>query len=212
MDIIQNKDLKKRIIEISYKYKLSHLGSCISAVDIIDEIYKIKKLEEKFVLSEGHAAVALYVVNEKYYQIDAEKAFKHHGVHPDRCKRCKLDCSTGSLGQGFPIALGLAQADRKKNVYCLISDGECAEGSVWEALRLKSDLGVKNLKLYLNINGWGAYSSIDKKKLVRRIKAFDTRVRFRYTSVEQLPFLKGLSAHYYIMNESDYQLACALLK
>lgn len=212
MSTIRNKDLKKRIIEISYKYKLSHLGSCLSAVDIIDEIYKFKKPSEKFILSEGHAAVALYIVNEKYYQIDAEKAFKHHGVHPDRCNKCRLDCSTGSLGQGLPIALGLALADRKKNVYCLISDGECAEGSIWEALRIKSDLGVKNLKVYLNINGWGAYGRIDKKKLVRRIKAFDINVNFCYTSVEQLPFLKGLSAHYYIMNKKDYLLACVLLK
>ncbi len=212
MITIQNKDLKKRIIDISYKYRLSHLGSCLSAVDIIDEIYKVKKPGEKFVLSEGHAAVALYVVNEKYYHIDAQKAFRHHGVHPDRCKKCKLDCSTGSLGQGFPIALGLAMAKKEKKVYCLISDGECAEGSIWEALRIKSDLGVDNLKLYLNINGWGAYCNINKKRLIKRIEAFDKKVNIRFTSVEQLPFLKGLSAHYYIMNDNDYKLASDLLR
>ena len=114
--------LKQRILEISFEHQLSHLGSCISAVEIIDEIYRKKQDSEKFILSEGHAALALYVINEKYHKIDAEKAFNHHGVHPDRCKKCRLDCSAGSLGQGLPIALGMALANREKNVYCLISD------------------------------------------------------------------------------------------
>src|SRR2546427_251920 len=65
-----NKDLKKRIIEISYKNKLSHIGSCLTAVDIIDEIYAIKKPNEKFILSSGHAGLALYCVIEKYTKGD----------------------------------------------------------------------------------------------------------------------------------------------
>jgi transketolase len=137
---MNNKNLKKRILEISYKHNLSHLGSCLTAVDIIDEIYAIKKHNERFVLSSGHAGLALYVVIEKYTKgddlgmvlgINAEDIFNHHGVHPDRCSQCGLDASTGSLGQGLPIAVGMALADRSKNVYCLISDGECSEGSVW---------------------------------------------------------------------------------
>lgn len=205
-------NLKKRILEISYKHQLSHLGSCISAVEIIDEIYRKKHDNEKFILSAGHAALALYVVNEWYYKIDAEKTFQHHGVHPDRCKKCRLDCSTGSLGQGLPIALGIALANRKKKVYCLISDGECAEGSVWETLRLKSDLKVNNLKVYVNINGWGAYGSINKRILAKRLKSFASNIFLRYTTVNQLPFLKGQSAHYHIMNENDYHLAELILK
>src|SRR4051812_33407854 len=117
--LMKNKDLKKRIIEISYKHKLSHLGSCLTAVDIIDEIFQVKKPNEKFVLSSGHAGLALYVVLEKYEKkdfdgnlipLDAEEIFEHHGTHPDRCKACHLDCSTGSLGQGLPIAVGMALA------------------------------------------------------------------------------------------------------
>ena len=157
---MNNKDLKRRIIEISYPRKLSHLGSCLTAVDIIDEIFKIKKPEEKFVLSVGHAGLALYVVLEKYLGLNAEKIFEHHGVHPDRCSKCHIDCSTGSLGNGLPIAVGMALADRNKNVYCLISDGECSEGSIWEALRIASEQNLNNLKVYCNFNGWGAYKSI----------------------------------------------------
>lgn len=212
MNTIKNRELKKRVIEISYKNKLSHLGSCLSAVDIIDTIYKKKKNNERFVLSEGHAAVALYAVNEKYFGIDADMGFKHHGVHPDRCKICRIDCSSGSLGHGLPIALGMALSNRQKNVYCLISDGECAEGSIWETLRVKSDQRVINLKVYLNLNGWGAYGPINKIKLIKRIKEFDSSINICSTTVEQMPFLKGLSAHYHIMNDEDYKLALKLLK
>ncbi|KKQ38013.1 MAG: Transketolase domain-containing protein [Candidatus Roizmanbacteria bacterium GW2011_GWA2_37_7] len=209
---MQNKDLKRRIIDISFKKKLSHIGSCLTCVDIIEEIYRIKNNDEKFVLSPGHAGLALYVVNEKYYRVDAEQAFEHHGTHPDRCKKCKIDCSTGSLGQGLPIALGMALANPKKNVYCIFSDGECSEGSIWEALRIKTDNKVKNLKIYVNINGWGAYQKINTVKLINRLKTFDPTLILRKTKVEQLPFLKGQNAHYHIMSKSDYIIAQNILK
>ena len=224
--MIQNKSLKRRIIEISYKNKLSHLGSCLTAVDIIEEIYQIKKPDEKFVLSSGHAGLALYVVLEKHdtpkylgdgvYDfkrlLDAEKVFEHHGVHPDRCEKCHIDCSTGSLGQGLSIAAGMALADRSKNVYCLISDGECSEGSVWEALRIINDYKIYNIRVFLNYNGFGAYQKIEKYKLQDRIKGFGTFVYWRDTNVEQLPFLKGQDAHYKIMSEEDYKEAIRILK
>lgn len=212
MTTIQNKDLKKRILDISYKQKLSHLGSCLSNVDIIEEIYQVRKTDEKFILSPGHAALALYVVNEKHFGVDAVKSFKHHGVHPDRCKKCKIDCSTGSLGQGLPIALGMAIADRQKDVYCIISDGESTEGSIWEALCIKTNNHIDNLKIYININGWGAYGKVDTKILLKRLKIFDPGINVRQTTVEQLPFLKGQDAHYYVMNQNDYTLAMKILK
>ena len=211
---MNNKDLKKRIIQISYDYKLSHLGSCLTAVNIIDEIYKIKKPDEKFILSAGHAAVALYCVIEKYEGIDAEKIFEHHGVHPDRCKQCHIDCSTGSLGQGLPISCGLALANRNKNVWCLISDGEMAEGSIWEALRIRNELKLKNLKVYLNFNGWGAYKNIEEEAMGERLAWFtySTPIEIKATNVNQLPFLKDQDAHYKVMNEEEYKQAMEILK
>ena len=212
--MITNKDLKKRIIELSYKHKLSHLGSCLTAVNIIDEIYKIKKPDEKFILSAGHAAVALYCVIEKYEGIDAEKIFEHHGVHPDRCNQCHIYCSTGSLGQGLPISCGLALANRNKNVWCLISDGEMAEGSIWEALRIRNELKLKNLKVYLNFNGWGAYKNIEEEAMGERLAWFtySTPIEIKATNVNQLPFLKGQDAHYKVMNEEEYKEAMEILK
>jgi transketolase N-terminal domain/subunit len=72
-------DLKKRILEIAFKNKLSHLGSYLSSLEIIEEIYKNKKSEDIFILSSGHAALALYVVLEAYEGKNAEELFKKHG-------------------------------------------------------------------------------------------------------------------------------------
>lgn len=152
--------LKKRILEISYRHGLSHIGSCITAVDIIDEIYKIKKKDEPFILSSGHAGLALYCVIEKKGGRNAEDIWLHHGTHPDRCAACSLDCSTGSLGQGLAIAVGMALSNRKKKVWALISDGEAAEGSIWEALRIAAENKLTNLKLFCNCNGFSALEEI----------------------------------------------------
>ena len=210
---MENKDLKKRILDISYKLKLSHLGSCLTAVDIIDEIFAIKQPNERFVLSSGHGALALYVVLEKYLKLDAEKIFAHHGVHPDRCEECHIDCSTGSLGNGLPIAVGMALADRTKRVYCLISDGECAEGSIWESLALKDKYQIKNLHIFVNYNGWGAYDYIDLYWLSNRLINFGVpRTHIRRTDCDYIPFLAEQAGHYYTMNEEDYKAAMEVLK
>ena len=69
MATVRNIDLKRRIIDLSFKHKASHIGSCLTAVDIIEEIFKKKKPTERFVLSNGHAAMALYVVLEKHLKM-----------------------------------------------------------------------------------------------------------------------------------------------
>lgn len=193
-------ELKRRIIDISYEKKLSHLGSCLGSVEIIDEIFRVKAPGEKFILSNGHAALALYVVMEKYGLLTIPEDFM---VHPDRLEMSEIDCSTGSLGQGLPIAVGMALADRSKNVYCLISDGECAEGSIWEALRIAGEVGLDNLKVYCVSNGYSAYGEIDQDKLEQRLKMFFP-VYFRRVETD-LPIAKGLEAHYKVMNQVEYE-------
>lgn len=200
------KEIRQRILDISYEHKLSHLGSCLSALPIIQEIYRVKGLEDKFILSSGHAGLALYTVLEALGYGNAEEMLERQGIHPDKPNsNGEIDCSTGSLGQGLPIALGMALADRKKDVYCLVSDGECAEGSIWEALRVKDDLQVDNLKVYVNINGYGAYDAIDTDKLETRLKTFCPDIIICRTTVEQEDFLNGLDAHYHTMTEEEYK-------
>ncbi len=232
----EQKDTRKRILEISFQKNSSHLGSCFSAVDLIDAIYKVKKTDEKFVLSNGHCAIALYAILEKHKLLKPEIIQNLH-IHPDKNLTFGIDVSTGSLGQGLPIALGMALANRDKNVYCTISDGECNEGSIWETFRIAEEQNTSNLKVLLNANGWGAFEGISLQKLKTRIKSFDWEVIetdghnideltknlemdtvkkplliFAKTEVEQLPFLKGLDAHYKVMNKSEFDQAMEILK
>lgn len=231
------KATRLRILEISYKSSLSHIGSCLSSVDLINAIYMVKRKDEKFILSNGHAGVALYVVLEKNSIIKNPNIIKNFHIHPDRNPNYGIYVSTGSLGQGLPIAVGIAFANKNKNVYCMISDGECTEGSIWEALRITSNKKLNNLKIILNANGWGAYDAIDLSALLKRLQSFGFKVIkvdghniksilealknsvndnpviiFAKTTVEQFPFLNGQDAHYYVMNDYDYKKAVELLK
>ena len=204
------KDLYKRLLDICYERQLHHLGSYFSALQIIDEIYSQKKEDDIFILSNGHAVVALYVVLEKYYGLDAVELHEKYGDHPKRNELDKLHCSTGSLGMGVTVAVGRALANPDRDVYCLLSDGECAEGSVWEALRFAYENKVTNLKLYVNANGWAAYDAVDLDYLEKRIKAFHPDVNYVRTTVEHFG-LKGLHAHYTNFNEEQYKEALASL-
>lgn len=226
------KALLRRIVDISFKYKLSHIGSCISSIDILDSIYFLREKDEPVILSNGHAGVALYAILEKYGSKNAEFLFIKHGVHPNRDLADGIYVSTGSLGQGLPIAVGMAISDKSKNVYCVISDGECTEGSIWEAVRIASEQKLKNLIIVINANGYGAYDEINIKLLPNRFRSFGCKVLeinghkqksiqkalksisrskplviLAKTRVNHFSFLQGVDAHYIIMNESDYNLA-----
>lgn len=231
----EQKETRKRILTISFERRLSHIGSCLSAVDLIQAVYNVKGKDEIFILSNGHAGISWYVILEKHGLL-REKELKELHVHPDRNLKHQIHVSTGSLGQGLPIAVGMALGDRRKNVYCSISDGETTEGSIWESLRLASDLKLDNLKIILNANGWGAYNTIEASDLFTRLQSFGAQVLeadghnldelekalktsfsgkplliFAKTTVEQFPFLKGQDAHYYIMKEEDYSGAMEAL-
>lgn len=186
--------IKDRIIEISKKHGLSHCGSNLTCADIINDIYYLKKEDETFVLSCGHSSLALYAVLEQYYGFEAEKLYLKHGTHPNRDLNDKIEVSTGSLGMGLGIALGMALADRSKRVYCLISDGESYEGIIWEVANVIRKYHVENLIVYLNYNGWSAYDEV-KTDHINRLKTIFPQIRICKTDVRDYGF-KGLNAHY----------------
>ena len=198
-------DLEKRVIDISYKEKIGHLSSNLNAVNIIEEIYQMKKPGEPFILSSGHAALALYTVLEKYEGQNAEQLFHKHGVHPHRDLSSGIHCSTGSLGMGLTVATGYALADRTCDVYCLISDGECGEGSIWEALRFIYEAKLTNLKVFANVNGMIAYDMIDREYINTRLKAFLPDINIRNTTPPDWSFAKGVLTHYYVLKPEDYE-------
>ena len=187
--------MRERILEISKKHNLSHLGSCVSMVEILEAIYKVKKPNEPLVLSNGHAGLALYCALEKYEGKNAEELFEKHGVHPNRDEENGIWCSTGSLGMGVTIAVGMALADRTRDVYCTISDGECAEGSIWESFRIAQEQQLTNLKIYLNMNGWSAYRETNKD-LLHLDFLNSSLVNVFQTNSDINDDIKGLDSHY----------------
>lgn len=210
------KKLRKRLLQISYDNKLSHIGSCLTALDIIYKIYRKMGDNDKFILSSGHAGLALYVVLEHFYGYNAEELLHKHGIHPCKDSEKGIICSTGSLGQGITVGIGHAIANSKNNVYVLCSDGEAAEGSFMESLRfLEENKQIKNIVVYINYNGYGAYKKVERKNLEYQlfdlkkrgvVKVIDTRNSLdRYESV-----LNGLSAHYKTLTEKDYKEICSI--
>ena len=102
---------------------------------------------------------------------------------------------------GITVALGMAMAGRKVNV--LISDGECAEGSVWEALMLARKY-APNLTVYCNFNGMSALGGVDFG-LAARLIAFLPTVKMCYSEPINLPFTKGLEAHYHVITDAEWE-------
>lgn len=197
--------LERRIVDLSYKHHLSHLSSCLTAVRLIDNIYKVKKPDEPFVLDNGHAGLALYTVLEKFEGQDAEALLLKHGVHPNRDEKDGIWASSGSLGQGLPIAVGMALADRSRPVYCLTSDGAMNEGSNWEALRIAGDQRLENLRITVNANGYSAYGKTNPDLLDARMQYFYPSLVLQTDMFHFPDWLQGIDGHYHVMSEADYQ-------
>ncbi len=193
-----------RILEISYKLNLSHLGSSLTCYPILENIYNKKNPDDVVVLSCGHAGLAQYVAIEKHSNnlINAEQMLKTMGIHPVRDISSGIHVSSGALGSGILISVGLAIANKNRNVYCILSDGECAEGYVWEALAYIKKQNIINLIIHVNINGFSAYDAVDRDYLEKRLKVFNENIIVHQT--KNPTYLGNLNAHYCIIkNENE---------
>jgi transketolase len=188
--------IRKIVLEQSKRADVGHIGSCLSVAHILCALYgdvlKIPSPDhpdrDRFVLSKGHAGLALYAVLAlKGWISNAElNTFcggnSRFGVHPENVVN-GIDFSSGSLGQGLTMAAGSAMAARiqgsSRNTYCLLSDAECNEGSVWEAAMLAGHHKLDNLTVIVDWNGQQALGRtcdvIDCATLPQRWKAFGWR-------------------------------------
>ena len=161
---IINKDLRKTIVDLVFTGKGGHIPSSFSIVDIINTIYshygvipssdKVVK-NNVFTLSKGHGACALYAILYKFKYLKKEeiqnylKFDSNLGGHPDSTKVNGAEASTGSLGHGLSFTLGRALASKikkeDKNYFVLVGDGECHEGTIWEAAIVANNLKLNNL-------------------------------------------------------------------
>jgi len=203
--------LEKRLVDIAYKLKLSHLSAYFTAVGLLDRIYSIKEKDEPVILSQGHAFAALAVVLEKYEGKDAMALVKKYMTHPTRCKKDGICLSTGSLGQGITVAVGMALADRSKNVYVLTSDGEMMEGSCWEALRVAGEQKLENLRITVNANSWSAYNKVDVDLLDLRMQYFYPSLVVKTNMFKFPSWLQDYEGHYQkIDSEERYKEMLAI--
>ena len=201
----------KRIVEISYKYKLSHLGSCLTTYPILKNIYTNKTENDIVILSAGHAGLAQYVLLEEKYGYSAEELYLKHGAHPHRDIEKGIHVSSGSLGSAILVAVGMALVDKTKTIHCVLSDGECAEGSVWEALSFAKINKLINLKIHVNINGYSAIDIIDVDYLITKLRAFFPDINIWKTEHPKVDFMNGLKAHYHIINVLDKDILYELI-
>jgi len=164
--------IRKQVINMIYVAGSGHPGGSLSCVDVLTTLYfhtmNHKPLEpewtgrDRFILSKGHAAPALYAILAEagYFPVKKLPSLRKMGSmlqgHPDS-KVPGVEVSSGSLGQGLSIASGIAMAGKldKKNysVYTLLGDGECDEGQVWEAAMLASHYKLDNLTAIVDRNG-----------------------------------------------------------
>lgn len=165
--------IRKDIVSMICKSKSGHPGGSLSAVEILTALYFDQmnidptnpKMEDRdrFVLSKGHAAPALYATLSERGYFDKEELNHLRQIgsmlqgHPDMKKIPGVEMSTGSLGQGFSVACGMAMAAKLDNapwnVYALLGDGEVQEGIIWEAAMSAAHYKLDNMIAFLDYNG-----------------------------------------------------------
>ena len=188
--------VREAIIEQSFRAGVGHIGSALSVADILAALFAGTLRGEpgdddrdRFILSKGHAALGLYAVLFVKGRLTSRQLESFCGegsvlgVHPEHVLD-GVDFSTGSLGHGLSIGAGAALAARMqgsaRRTYVLLSDAECNEGSVWEAVMFAAHHGLGNLHAVIDVNGQQALGKtcdvLDLEPLGDRFAAFGWRV------------------------------------
>lgn len=182
--------IRRHIVEMTGSANSGHPGGSLSATDIIVSLYfhKMKhdpdhpesETRDRFVLSKGHAAPALYatLAEAGYFPVTYLKTLRQIGSslqgHPDMLSCPGVEMTTGSLGQGLSAAVGIALAARIDNisyrVYCVIGDGESQEGQIWEAAMSAGHHKLDNLLVILDRNKLQIDGKVEEIKGIEPIR------------------------------------------
>jgi transketolase len=160
-------EMRKKLLNLCGHYEgVVHIGGDLSMTDILIGLFHHglnvnprdirMSTRDRFILSKGHGAVGMYIAMALKGFFDYDKILKiygkldsAYGMHPCKIQLPGVECSTGSLGQGLAIAVGLAFSARQKKqahrVYCLMGDGETCEGEIWEAANTAGSYKLGNL-------------------------------------------------------------------
>jgi len=189
--------IRRLILEQSHQAHVGHIGCSLSITDILCSLYRdVIRAEDpadpgrdRFILSKGHAALALYAVlslkgiipPDQVGTYCREKTFL--GVHPEHVLP-GVDFCTGSLGMGLSMATGAALAAKmqksSRRVFVLLSDAECEEGSTWEAVMFAAHHQLSNLTAIIDFNGQQAFGQtrdvLNQSNMADRWRAFGWEV------------------------------------
>ncbi len=205
-------ELRKIVIEISRIAKVGHIASALCVCDLVAVLYeKILRegpepFRDRFILSKGHAGLALYAALYLKGLITREELETYCqdgsrlGVHPERGIP-GVELTTGSLGNGLSVGAGLALSaklrNQQKRVFILLSDGECDEGSVWEAVMFAAHHRLSNLTAIVDANGLQAFGKtrdvLDLEPLEERWGSFGWQTQ-RVDGHDQSALEKAFSA------------------
>jgi transketolase len=195
---VPNKNIRKTIIEMVNTSGAAHSGSALSLVEILNTVFKNVDLEkiknndigrDRVILSKGHGTAALYAVMYHNGLLDKsliDTYFKNNTIlagHTSHHVPC-VEHSTGGLGHGFSVSLGVAIGMRTKKinsrVYVILGDGEMQEGSNWEAMMLAGHLKICNLIALIDINELGQVGKLEDcctlKPLAQKFESFNFNV------------------------------------
>ena len=160
--------IRRHVVKMTHAGNSSHVGSCLSIADILAVLYGcILKYDAKnpkhpdrdrFILSKGHAGAAVYACLAECGFFSPEKLKQHYkngsnfSGHVSHKGVPGVELSTGSLGHGLGVGAGMALASNKKSVFVVLSDGECDEGSNWEAILFSAHHKLNNLIAVIDYN------------------------------------------------------------
>lgn len=195
------KDIRKKVLTVLYEAKAAHIGSCLSCIDLISVLYgKFLRIDPKnplaedrdrFILSKGHAVVALYTVlaERGFFSEELLKNYYRDGSdlpgHATRGTVPGVEVSTGALGHGLSIGAGMATAAKRdgKNyrAFVLMGDGESETGSVWEAALFAGQHHLDNLMAIIDYNKLQCFGRVkeilDLESLADKWKSFNWGVK-----------------------------------
>lgn len=176
------RDVRRSILKMAHAGKSSHIGSSLSAVEILGTLYgRVMNIDarnpddpkrDRFIMSKGHAAAVLYatLAHKGYFPMEWLDDYLHNGSqlagHVTRKGVPGIEVSTGSLGHGLPIGSGFALAAKRSGlghrIFVVLSDGECDEGSVWESAMFAAHHKLDNLTAVIDYNKIQSFGRVDE--------------------------------------------------
>lgn len=183
------RSIKRTVLDICFASHTGHIGPALSVADILTVLYfGVLKKNDHFILSKGHAASALYATLYERGIISKKILFSYcHdggrlGTHPDRNLRLGIELTTGSLGHGLSVGVGMALGTGDNGrVFVLVSDAELNEGSVWESVMFAGHHGISNLTVIVDDNGQQAFGKtkdvLNLRPITDKFKAFGWGVK-----------------------------------